>query len=147
MLLIMTNVAFRLEPMSASDHTAVLALWNACEGVRASETPDEFARILARNPGLCSVARVGDALAGAVLCGHDGRRGYLYHLGVAPQFRRMGIATALVEHCLAQLAALGISRCTIFLIRGNAEGEAFWRQGGWFERTELVAFAKDLLND
>jgi ribosomal protein S18 acetylase RimI-like enzyme len=65
-------------------------------------------------------------------------------LGVTPQFRRMGIATALVEHCLAQLAAQGISRCTIFLIRGNAGGEAFWRQRGWFERTELVAFAKDL---
>lgn len=141
---IMTSAEFRLEPMSASDHAAVLALWNACEGVRASETPEEFARILARNPGLCPVARVGESLAGAVLCGHDGRRGYLYHLGVAPQFRRMGIATALVEHCLTQLQQLGITRCTIFLIRGNAEGEAFWRKGGWFERTELVAYAKDL---
>jgi N-acetylglutamate synthase len=124
----MTAAPFRLEPMTPSDHAAVLALWNSCEGVRAGESEEEFARILARNPDLCPLARVGEQLAGAVLCGHDGRRGYLYHLGVAPQFRRLGIATALVEHCLARLAALGISRCTIFLIRGNTGGEAFWRQ-------------------
>jgi ribosomal protein S18 acetylase RimI-like enzyme len=140
----MSQPLFHLEPMTPADHAAVLALWNGCEGVRASETPEELARILARNPDLCPVARVGGVLAGAVLCGHDGRRGYLYHLGVAPEFRRLGIATALVEHCLGRLAAQGITRCTIFLIRGNAAGEAFWRKGGWFERTELVAFARDL---
>jgi ribosomal protein S18 acetylase RimI-like enzyme len=138
------SAAFNIEPMTASDHSAVIELWNACEGVRANETPDELARILDRNPGLCPVARAGGELAGAVLCCQDGRRGYLYHLGVAPQFRRQGIATALVEHCLARLAALGIRRCTIFLIAGNADGEAFWRNHGWYERTDLVAFAKDL---
>jgi ribosomal protein S18 acetylase RimI-like enzyme len=136
--------SFRLAPMTVADHAAVVSLWNACEGVRASETPAELARILDRNPGLCPVARVGDELAGAVLCGHDGRRGYLYHLGVLPAFRRLGIGTALVEHCLAQLAAVGIGRCTIFLIRGNSAGEAFWRAHGWWERTDLVAFAKEL---
>ena len=130
--------------MTTADHADVVALWNACEGVRAGETPEELARILERNPGLCPLARVGGQLAGAVLCCQDGRRGYLYHLGVAPPFRRRGIASALVDHCLSRLAELGIRRCTIFLIAGNAEGEAFWRRGGWFERTELVAFAKDL---
>ncbi len=140
----MPAASFNLEPMTSADHAAVLALWSACEGVRASETPEELARILDRNPGLCSVAREGGELAGAVLCCHDGRRGYLYHLGVAPPFRRRGIATALVDHCLAELTALGIRRCTIFLIAGNADGETFWRNHGWRERTDLVAFAKDL---
>jgi ribosomal protein S18 acetylase RimI-like enzyme len=140
----MTKHPFDLEPMQAADHAAVLALWNSCKGVWASETPEEFARILARNPGLCPIARVGGELAGAVLCGHDGRRGYLYHLGVLPEFRRLGIATALVDHCLRELARLGLTRCTIFLIRGNDAGEAFWRKSGWRERTDLVAFARDL---
>jgi ribosomal protein S18 acetylase RimI-like enzyme len=136
--------AFQIEPMTAADHAAVVALWNSCEGVRANETPDELARILERNPDLCPVVRVRGELAGAVLCCQDGRRGYLYHLGVEPRFRRQGIATALVDHCLAQLAALGIRRCTIFLLAGNAAGQGFWLASGWFERTELVAFAKDL---
>jgi ribosomal protein S18 acetylase RimI-like enzyme len=135
---------FEIVPMTVADHSAVIELWNACEGVRANESPEELTRILDRNPGLCPVARVDGELAGAILCCQDGRRGYLYHLGVAPRFRRHGIATALVEHCLERLAALGIRRCTIFLIAGNAAGQAFWRAGGWFERTDLVAFAKDL---
>ena len=140
----MPEPALKFEPMTVGDHWAVIALWNACEGVRASETPEELASILERNPGLCSVVRIAGELAGAILCCHDGRRGYLYHLGVAPAHRRRGIATALVEHCLSRLAALGIRRCTIFLIAGNAAGEAFWRNSGWRERTDLVAFAKDL---
>jgi Acetyltransferases len=130
--------------MTSSDYQSVIELWNACEGVRANETREELGRILDRNPGLCLVARAGNALAGAILCCHDGRRGYLYHLGVHPNFRRQGIATRLVDRCLTELDRLGIRRCTIFLIRGNADGEAFWRQHGWRERTDLVAFAKNL---
>ena len=135
---------FALEPMTLADHAAVIELWNACEGVRANETREELARILERNPGLCLVARAGQELAGAILCCHDGRRGYLYHLGVHPGFRRLGIGTRLVDRCLAELTGLGIRRCTIFLIRGNADGEAFWRRHGWRERVDLVAFARDL---
>jgi hypothetical protein len=74
-------------------------------------------------------------LAGAVLCCHDGRRGYLYHLAVAANFRRTGIGRQLVERCLARLKDLGITRCTIVLVADNAEGEAFWRQTGWRERS------------
>src|SRR4029453_14842584 len=102
----------QLLPMTSSDYQSVIELWNACEGVRANETPEELGRILDRNPGLSLVARVGGspghaALAGAILCCHDGRRGYLYHLGVHPNFRRRGIATQLVDQCLAELARLG----------------------------------------
>ena len=143
----MTNdipAGFRLAAMLPADYEAVLALWNSCDGVRANETREEFSRILERNPGLSSAVRRGDELAAAVLCCHDGRRGYLYHLGVAPPFRKLGLGRILVEHSLAQLQALGIRRCTIFLIADNKPGEAFWTRTGWRERTDLKAFARDL---
>jgi ribosomal protein S18 acetylase RimI-like enzyme len=130
--------------MTVADYDAALSLWNTCEGVRANETREEFARILARNPGLSIAAKVGERLVGAVLCCHDGRRGYLYHLGVAAEFRQQGIAAALVERSLAGLAGEGIRRCTIFLIVDNAGGEAFWRRIGWRERIDLKVLAKDL---
>ncbi|HEY2412155.1 MAG TPA: GNAT family N-acetyltransferase [Pirellulaceae bacterium] len=135
---------FQLLPMTVADYDEALALWNSCEGVRANETRDEFARILARNPGLCSVIRRGNELAAAVLACHDGRRGYLYHLGVAAKFRRAGLGRLLVEHSLDRLKAEGINRCTIFVIRGNEAGEAFWKRTGWRERTDLGLMAKDL---
>jgi ribosomal protein S18 acetylase RimI-like enzyme len=130
--------------LAPTDYDAARALWNSCAGVRASESREEFGRILARNPGLCSAARRGEELVGAVLCCHDGRRGYLYHLAVAASARRQGIAQALVERSLAGLARAGIGRCTIFLIDGNQDGEAFWRNIGWRERTDLKVMAKDL---
>jgi ribosomal protein S18 acetylase RimI-like enzyme len=133
-----------LEPLRPDDYDASLELWNACEGVRANETREEFARILTRNPGLSSVIRRQDQLAAAVLCCHDGRRGYLYHLGVAAEFRQLGLGRALVEHCLAQLRAEGIRRCSIFLITSNESGEAFWKRIGWRERTDLKVLARDL---
>jgi putative acetyltransferase len=137
--------SFVLRDMLLADYGEVMALWNSAPGVRASESPAEFERILRRNPGLSCVAIAnGDELAGAVLCGHDGRRGYLYHLAVADKFRRQALGRQLVDRCLARLKAEGIQRCTIFLVADNSHGEAFWRQTGWFERTDLKAFAKDL---
>lgn len=129
--------------MTLADYDEVLTLWNSCQGVRANETRDELERILKRNDGLCSVIRRGSELAAAVLACHDGRRGYLYHLAVAEPFRRHGLGRLLVQHSLDRLQAEGISRCTIFLQRGNAVGEAFWKRIGWRERNELTFLAID----
>jgi ribosomal protein S18 acetylase RimI-like enzyme len=136
---------FHLTPMTMAHYDEVLALWNACEGVRANESREEFGRILRRNHGLnCVIRHNSGELAAAVLCCHDGRRGYLYHLGVAAPFRRLGLGRVLVEHSLARLREEGISRCSIFLIIGNEPGEAFWKRIGWRERTDLKVLARDL---
>lgn len=130
--------------LTPADYTAALDLWNRCEGVRANESPEEFARILLRNPGCCSAAEAAGVLVGAVLGCHDGRRGYLYHLGVAAAWRRQGIGQQLVARSLAQIAAAGISRTTLFLVADNDEGEKFWRRLGWRLRTDLKVLAIDL---
>ena len=145
----MPTPSVTIREMTLADYGAVMALWNASPGVRANEPPEEIERILRRNPGLCCVAVAAtepaeSELAGAVLCGHDGRRGYLYHLAVADKFRRQAIGRQLVDCCLSRLKAEGIQRCTIFLVADNAAGELFWRQTGWRERTDLKAFAIDL---
>jgi ribosomal protein S18 acetylase RimI-like enzyme len=140
----MASATTEIRPLTIDDYDAVIALWNAAPGVRANESREEVARILARNPGLSAVATIGGELAAAVLCCHDGRRGYLYHLAVADKFRRRGLGTQLVDRSLAHLKDAGIRRCTIFLLADNAAGEVFWRGTGWFERTELKAFARDL---
>jgi N-acetylglutamate synthase len=135
---------FQIKPMTIADYDEVIALWNACEGVRANETKEELERILKRNPRLSTVIRKGKEIAAAVLCCHDGRRGYLYHMGVAAQHRKLGLGRVLVEHSLAGLKEAGISRCSIFLIVGNETGEAFWKRIGWRERTDLKVLARDL---
>jgi len=135
---------FELQELQLTDYAAAMALWNSAPGVRVNEPREEYERILHRNPGLATAAWIGDELAGAVLCCHDGRRGYLYHLAVAEKFRRRGIARAIVDHCLQLLTRAGIQRCTIFLVADNTSGRDFWLSNGWRERTDLVAFARDL---
>jgi ribosomal protein S18 acetylase RimI-like enzyme len=129
--------------MTADDCSDVLALWRRTEGIglNESESAPEVAKFLSRNPELSHVALSADgAVLGAVLCGHDGRRGYLHHLAVDVMHRRRGIARALVEHCLSRLHALGIRKCNIFLFRDNGRGSEFWQHNGWSERDDLRVF-------
>src|SRR5262252_6294995 len=95
----------RIEPMSMADYDEVFALWQSAEGVGLgeSDTRRAIAGYLRRNPGMSFVARQEGELAGAVLCGDDGRRGYLHHLAVAPRYRRQGLGRRLVVACLAAL--------------------------------------------
>lgn len=134
-----------IDDLAEADYSAVMALWNSMPGVRATETPEEFARILARNPGLSCVARDAERIVAAILCCHDGRRGYLYHLAVAHRHRGQGVARAMVDRCLKKLNELGISRCTLFVVAENKEGAAFWKHTGWRERVDLKTMARDLL--
>lgn len=133
--------------MTAADIPAALALWRATEGMGLgdSDRPERLAAFLARNPGLSAVATAGDgALLGAVLCGDDGRRGYLHHLAVARERRKQGLARALLAHCFAGLAAREIEKCNIFLLADNAEGERFWRREGWVVRDNLKVLQKNV---
>jgi len=137
------SVAVTYRPMTIDDYDDVLALWQRCEGIwlhpHAGDGREDIARYLARNPGLSLAARVEDALVGAVLCGHDGRRGSLNHLAVAPAYRGQGIGRALVERCLVALGKQGISRCNILVVTENEAGRKFWRRLGWAERGRLVS--------
>jgi putative acetyltransferase len=136
-----------LRPMTPADYEAVLQLWQATEGVglNESDTRERIALFLNRNPGLSRVA-VGDTqILGAVLCGHDGRRGYLHHLAVARSHRKQGLGRALVEACLADLAREDIVKCNLFLFADNQAGEAFCKHHGWAVRTDLLVVQKTLV--
>lgn len=126
--------SFRIE-----DFDAVIALWQRTEGVglNESDTRRAITAFLRRNPRLSFVAEQGGRIIGAVLCGHDGRRGYLHHLAVSKRHRRRGIGRRLVNACLAKLRKAGIQKCNIFIFANNAAGMKFWAHTGWSLRTEL----------
>ena len=135
---------WQLDELTPADYESAMRLWNAAPGVNANETPEEFARILARNPAMSFCVRLEGRLIAAVFCGHDGHRGFLYHLAVEPAFRQQGIARLLVERCLARLKEEEITRCSIHLFTDNDEGAAFWRRTGWRERKNVLVMSKDI---
>jgi putative acetyltransferase len=129
-----------IRAMTVEDYPVVLALWQRTEGIGLNESDAEeaVAAFLRRNPGASAVAlSASDELVGAVLCGHDGRRGYLHHLAVTPGERKRGTGTRLVEWCLQRLVAEGIHKCNVFVYRDNHDGAAFWEGRGWKPRDDL----------
>ncbi|MEW6650053.1 MAG: GNAT family N-acetyltransferase [Chloroflexota bacterium] len=138
-----------IKPLEIKDYDAVLALWQSCEGIGLSAA-DEKPRIavyLERNPGCSFVARVEGQIVGAVLGGHDGRRGFLHHLAVRPDQRRLGIGRLLAQASLDALAQQGIDRVHIFVYADNSSGIAFWEQIGWRLRRNLVLMSFDLQSE
>ena len=129
-----------VEALTADDYDEVVALWRSCAGVGLNESDERqpLTAFLARNPGLSLVARRDGAVIGAVLCGHDGRRGYLHHLAVAEGHRGQGLGRALTARCLASLAALGIPKCNVFVYADNDVGTGFWRAQGFASRNDLL---------
>ena len=134
-----TAMRCTIKPMTLADYHEVLHLWQNSEGVGLSEsdTRAQIGSFLRRNRGLSFIARDGAELVGAILCGHDGRRGCLYHLAIAPSHRRNGLGTKLVTRCLAELKKAGILKCNIFVYANNAKGERFWKRNGWKKRSDL----------
>lgn len=135
-----------LRPLVASDHVACVRLWAACDGVamRTWEDVAALERLLDRNPGLCWAAEQDCQLVGTVLCGHDGWRGWLYHVAVAPAWRRRGIATALVVRAQTYLARAGIRRVHAMVLAGNREAAQFWSAAGWRMREDLTVVSAEL---
>ncbi len=135
-----------IHPMSLADYDAVLALWQAAEGVGLSAADERgaIALYLERNPGLSFTAWEGETLVGAVLCGHDGRRGFIHHLAVAESHRRRGIGRMLAERCLEGLREQGIDKCHLFVYRINTQAQDFWQEIGWTRRDDLYIMSRSL---
>lgn len=129
--------------MTIGDYDSVLALLTATSGVRlrGADSREAVARYLERNPGLSFVALVDGVVAGCVMCGHDGRRGYLQHLAVSPDCRRRGIGSALVEACLSKLESLGILKTHIDVLVENEQAHDFWCRRGWQRREDIFRYS------
>src|SRR5690242_8083832 len=118
---------------SSTDYQAAVALWQRVEGLEIAEgdDPQGVAQFLAHNPGLSRVAVDRDVIVGVALCGHDGRRGHIYHLAVDPAYRRDGLGRRLLRECLDELRKTKVKRVIILVARDNQRGAEFWKRCGF----------------
>ena len=125
--------------MHGRDLAAALELWTEAEGLtlRAVDSLADLERFLERNLGLSWIARSGDHVIGAVLCGHDGRRGYIHHLAVGSAHRNRGVGRELARHALEGLGRAGITKCHLFVRRDNEPARRFWLHLNWEPREDI----------
>ncbi|HEX2947576.1 MAG TPA: GNAT family N-acetyltransferase [Clostridia bacterium] len=140
------DIAEGVREAHPDDFQEMLELWERTPGVGITkeDTEENIIKFLSRNKGLSFVYKADSRIVGTSLCGHDGRRGYIYHTAVAQDYRGKGIGGMLVEKNLEKLRTEGIAKCRIFVFKSNEEGNAFWKRSGWETRDDLTTYSKDI---
>ena len=127
--------------MKPEDYDGAYALWLSCSGMGLNDLDDSrdgFESFLRRNPTTCFTAWEDGELVGTILCGHDGRRGYIYHTAVRLDCRGRGIGTELVQASLEGLKEAGIHKAALVVFSNNQDGNAFWERQGFTLREDLT---------
>lgn len=126
--------------MTAEDYTGVYELWMSIKGFAMRSIDDSregVERFLKRNPDTSVVAVEDGKIVGAILCGHDGRRGCMYHVCVHADYRMKGIGRAMVVYAMEVLKRERISKISLIAFTANDVGNAFWNRIGWTKREDL----------
>ncbi|CAH1216927.1 Acetyltransferase YpeA [Paenibacillus plantiphilus] len=135
-----------IREMSINDYEQMIELWKGIEGLALSDADsrDNIDRYINRNKGLCYVYEQDHRIVGTILCGHDGRRGYIYHVAVHPDYRNQRIGNMLVQTGLEKLRNEGIDKCHLFVIEDNVVGNGFWAAVGWEKRSGFYIYSKNI---
>ena len=126
--------------MTMEDYDGVYALWTKIRGFGLRSVDDSregIERFLRRNPTTSVVAVEDGKVVGSILCGHDGRRGCLYHVCVDEGYRRRGIGKAMVVKAMEELEKEEINKVCLIAFTRNDIGNAFWNTIGWTKRLDL----------
>lgn len=126
--------------MTIADYDGLYKLWKSIRGFGIRSVDDSREGIetfLRRNPSTSVVAEEDGIIVGAVLCGHDGRYGYMYHVCVREEYRLRGIGKAMVVYCMRALKEVRINKIAIIAFTSNDAGNAFWHKVGWKQREDL----------
>lgn len=126
--------------MTIEDYDQVRKLWMQIKGFGIRSVDDSregIERFLKRNSSTSVVAEEDGKVVGAILCGHDGRRGCLYHVCVDESYRMRGIGKAMVVFAMEALKEEKINKVSLIAFTKNDAGNAFWNEIGWTKREDL----------
>jgi ribosomal protein S18 acetylase RimI-like enzyme len=137
------RVVTTIREFQASDGDALRELWTTFGFRLIADDDAGLARFTARNPGLSVVAEDGSRIVGSVLGAWDGRRGWLYHLAVAPSHQRQGLGSELVRLVEGRMRDLGCPRVLVMVEAANEEALRFWTTLG-YERRDTMQLGKPL---
>lgn len=136
----MDTAYYKIRTMRIEDYPGIYRLWKSIQGfgIRSIDDSREgIERFLKRNPATSVVAEADGAIVGTILCGHDGRRGCLYHVCVQEAYRKQGIGKAMAVAAMKALQAEQINKVCLIAFLENEVGNQFWKSVGWTFRSDL----------
>ena len=132
-----------IRKMMKEDFEQVHELWMKINGfaIRSiDDSKDGIERFILRNPNTSMVAVEDGQIVGAILCGHDGRRGCLYHVCVSEKYRMHGIGKKMVNFCCEQLKKEKINKVCLNAFVTNIVGNKFWQKMNWNLRDDMYYY-------
>ncbi|WP_028976623.1 GNAT family N-acetyltransferase [Sporolactobacillus terrae] len=131
----------KIRRMRKEDYTEIYQLWTRSDGMGLRSLDDSvqgIEKFLKRNPNTNFIAVAHQKIVGVILCGHDGRRGYIYHTAVDRSYRRQGIGKQLVSVGIDALKKEGINKVALVVFSTNQAGNEFWQSIGFDQREDLI---------
>ena len=138
-----------IRTMNISDYSQVYTLWLSTPGLGLNAIDDSVEGIekhLNRNPNTSFVAEFNGRIVGVILAGHDGRRGFIYHMSVNLESRRQGIGEQLLAAAIRALRDEGILKVALVSLANNKIGNQFWEKQGFTSRDDLIYRNKSLVH-
>lgn len=132
-----------IREMTIEDYEEVYSMWLTTSR-RALSKADEKPQMdmyLKHNKGMSQVAVVDGKIVGTVLAGHDGRRGFIHHMAVLPEYRRKHIGHSLAQKAIEKISEQGIDKTHIFCYQNNETGQNFWRDFGFEKRDDVFVYS------
>lgn len=139
-----------IREITITDYKKIFDLWKCTDGMGLRKLDDSqqgISAFLKRNPTTNFVAVDNGEIIGTILCGHDGRRGYIYHTVVKANYRNQGIATKLIEAAVSALQKEGITRVCLNVMETNEYGKSFWKKRGWEKKDFLGFYSKSITDE
>lgn len=138
----MAGQEIMIAPAEARDRDAVVQLWSLCGLVRHYNPPEkdfEFAR--GRDHSDILTLRAEGRLAGAVMVGHDGHRGWIYYLAVDPEHQHRGYGSQLVKAAEQWLLDRHVRKCQL-MVRETNEGVVDFYRGLGYENSPVLVMQR-----
>lgn len=111
----------KIRKFEIEDYDEVYQLWVSCKlsSLGKSDSKDEINKFLIRNPETSLVGLVNGKIIASVLGGYDGRRGFIHHLAVEPQYQNKGYGSLLLNYLEDKFKELGVIKISLWVLKSN----------------------------
>lgn len=129
----------KIEKFTMEFYETVVNLWKkAGINVGSTDTRKELERMLQRNPNLFLIGKVDNSVIDVVMGGFDGRRGYVHHLAIDPDYQRRGYGKMLMNDLIEKFRKMSVHKIHLFIEKYNKDVVEFYQNLGWEMRDDLI---------